>query len=87
MPKDEGKIWIEFKMVGQSESGKTYVWEVMTNDGRHRLGKVSWFGRWRKYAFNPEDNTCWFEEDCLRTIASFCEDKTHEHRIKNSNVS
>jgi hypothetical protein len=72
---------IYFDFFGRSESGKTMIWEVITNDGNTRLGIVSWFGRWRKYAFYPNGGTV-FEEKCLREIAEVCETITKLHRKK-----
>lgn len=74
-------VWIKFEEVRKSESGKTVIWQIFTLDGTICLGEVSWFGRWRKYAFHPERDTV-FEQDCLREIATFCEAKTREHKYQ-----
>ena len=58
---------------------RTYKWEVETIDNHDTLGFVSWFGRWRCYAFFPNPGTA-FEKVCLREIAGFCERKTEDHR-------
>ena len=42
----------------------TNSWFVNTKKGGDCLGRVKWWGRWRKYSFFPEDN-CVFEEICL----------------------
>lgn len=73
--------WIEFRLTGQSDSGKTYVWSVMTSDGRINLGTIKWFSNWRKYAFYPNPDTIW-EQDCLTEIATFIVNKTAEHKRK-----
>ena len=73
--------WIQFVHDGSSESGKTSVWTVITNEGYTPLGQIKWFARWRKYAFFPHTNTV-FEEDCLRDISFFCEQATRQHRQK-----
>ena len=72
-----------------TDTGKTKVWEVFPSSPAGdivlsvsrvgSIGSVKWFGRWRKYAFFPE-NDCVFEEVCLREIAQFCVDATKEHR-------
>ena len=62
------------------KSGKTKVWLVETSDGRHDLGVVSWFGRWRGYAFHPHPETV-FERRCLRRIADFIEERNDEQRV------
>ena len=57
---------------------KTMIWNVLTNDG-FVLGQVKWFTRWRRYCFFPAAETV-YEQVCLREIAQFIEDRTHEHK-------
>lgn len=72
--------YIDFIRTADSESGKTKTWDVRSKDGPDgRLGFVRWFGRWRCYAFYPISGTV-FERKCLRDIATFCEERTQEHR-------
>ncbi len=71
--------WIEFLLVGTSTTGKTSVWEVRTREGAVLLGHVTWFGRWRCYAFSPKPNTV-YEQRCLRDLAAFCDARTADHR-------
>jgi len=61
---------------------KTLVWYVVNRYEDSHLGRIKWFGRWRKYSFFPKPE-CVFEEVCLREIADFCERKTREHREAN----
>lgn len=68
------------QFAGKSASGKTDRWEVIAVAGGARLGMVEWFARWRAYAFKPEPNTI-FEQECLRRIALFVEDRTKQHRL------
>ena len=63
---------------GTSESGKTNIWIVRNARDGSQLGRVRWFGRWRKYAFEPWAGTI-FEYVCLREIATFCEEMTKDH--------
>jgi len=70
--------WIRFDATGPSDSGKTETWRVSTLDGAP-LGRIAWFGRWRRYAFFPFDATV-FEQQCLRDIAAFCEQATQDRR-------
>lgn len=72
--------WINFKEVAIIPPQKTKVWHVYTVKGEEILGSVKWFGRWRRYAFFPLNSV--FEQDCLRDIANFIEEKTREHRAK-----
>lgn len=75
---------IYIRELGVSKSGKTLIWGVVT-ENNEILGQVKWFGRWRKYAFFPKSNTL-YEQDCLRDIADFCEDRTKLHRLKKKKV-
>ena len=70
--------WVGFSHVGVSGSGKTDIWQVHTLAGV-KLGHVTWFTAWRRYAFRPFADT-FYEQDCLRYIAQFCEDKTAERK-------
>lgn len=69
--------WIDFNLAERKP--KTNIWDVLVKDGPALLGQVRWFGRWRCYAFFPEDGTV-FERQCLRDIADFCEEETKEQR-------
>ena len=65
--------WLEIKYKEPSKTGKTHIFDVLTSDGGTNLGKIKWFGPWRKYAFFPEQNTL-FETDCLSDISKFLDD-------------
>lgn len=71
--------WIMIDFAGTSPSGKTNIYSVGNQETGHRIGDIRWHGPWRKYAFFPAPG-CLFEEDCLRDIAQFLEDATHDHR-------
>lgn len=71
--------WITFSET--TPNPKTKVWLVIANDGAIILGKISWFGRWRRYCFFPAAETV-FEQDCLRDIAEFIEAQTKLQRVK-----
>jgi hypothetical protein len=73
--------YIGFRSIGKSPSGKTERWTAHTVPESITLGIVGWFAPWRKYAFMPTEKTV-FEEDCLRSIARFCEERTADHRLK-----
>jgi hypothetical protein len=80
--------WI--MLVTESYTGKTYVWIVIAKEGNLVLGCVKWFGRWRGYAFFPENNTV-FEPTCLMDITEFIIERNNLHRkhlkIKRQNRS
>lgn len=65
---------VKFGRPKNSDSGKTQIWSVLDSSGM-LLGQIKWFGQWRKYAFYPLGFTV-YEQDCLRTIADFCEQKS-----------
>ena len=72
------------RFVSAEPKPKTKVWDVVKNtddEFKITLGEVSWFGRWRCYAFFPHLDTV-FEKTCLRDIADFCEEQTKAHRKK-----
>jgi hypothetical protein len=71
--------WIKFVERDVPDGMKTKRWFVFPNQPGELLGTITWFGRWRKYTFNPMPGTT-FEEDCLRDIATFVEDETRKHR-------
>lgn len=73
--------WIEFREV--PHTGKTKRWEVVTKDGGTVVGRISWYGPWRKYTLQPGYPTVW-EQDCLRAIAEFIEQQTAVHKNKSS---
>ena len=75
---DIGK-WVYSRECEQPAERKTKRWMICAKDGEVGLGEVKWFGKWRCYAFFPLNDTI-YEKSCLRTIATFCEIKTNEHR-------
>jgi hypothetical protein len=74
--------WIRFEFNGQSASGKTKRWLVISTFEPHPvLGTIAWYASWRCYSFYPKSDTV-FEKACLRDIANFCEEETNAHRAK-----
>ena len=75
--------WIEFRELEPKLGAKTRQWAVIIKEGEALLGKIGWFGRWRKYCFAANGyGEPIFEETCLRDIAEFCETQTKAHRKK-----
>lgn len=66
--------WLKFERL-EYYDGKNDAWTVGTRPKGAILGKVLWYSRWRKFAFYPVQGSG-FDEDCLREIATFCEDQT-----------
>lgn len=73
--------YIEFRECGTSDSGLTQRWEVVRRDSGTLLGRIQWFGAWRKYCFSPCYPTT-FDASCLQDIATFCEGHTNIHKAK-----
>ena len=72
-------IWIRFELSGATATAKTQMWNVVAKDGNLVIGRIRWFGRWRKYAFFPANNTV-FETTCLNDIAAFLKEKMDERK-------
>lgn len=77
MSDDYQTAHLSFTHTGDSASGKTKRWEVVSNNGL--LAEIMWYGQWRKYCFFPFMQTV-FDVSCLREIADFCEARTREHK-------
>jgi hypothetical protein len=71
--------YLRFVESEPSPSGKTRRWAVWSVAESVTLGVVSWFAPWRCYIFSPHPHTV-YERRCLRDLADFCEQQTHEHR-------
>lgn len=65
---------LEFILKEKSKSGKTNIYVVLS--GEIELGKISFFGRWRKYCFYPNNDTL-FDYLCLTEISTFCKKETN----------
>lgn len=75
--------WIRFVLTSE-QPPKTKRWMVVTTGGEKEvggivIGRVSWWGAWRSYAFFPNPQTL-YEPQCLRDLAAFCGDQTRAHR-------
>ena len=71
--------WLRFEHVGNSESGKTSRWSVLSRTQGSLLGSLQWFPRWRQYTFDPADGTT-FNAECLKDVAEFLLDANARHR-------
>lgn len=87
--------YITFREVPNKKMGaRTRVWNVINKRFDETIGQIKWYGGWRKYVFfikirsefvmsvDPEQRTAdfvFFDSDCMRMIADFCESKTKEH--------
>lgn len=64
--------YLSFRYQGRTDSEKTQIWNV------NNLGVIKWKAGWRCYAFYPLPDS-FYEEECLRDIAIFCELLTITH--------
>jgi hypothetical protein len=77
----EGK-YIRFEKLPKDSNRKTDIYKVVTKyDTPEILGSIEWFGRWRKYAFFPYQNTV-FEPVCLNDIINFINKLMDERKKK-----
>ena len=60
------------------DTGKTKVWQVQNKSGA-AIGKIGWYGPWRKYVFYPHSDTLW-DNACLRDMVKFIEGRMAERR-------
>jgi len=60
--------YLEFNVI--EKKPKTKVIEVTSKLHGDRLGIIKWFGRWRQYAFLPENGTV-FNVECLDNIQNY----------------
>ena len=68
-----------FDVLFFASTGKTNVYEVVAKSNITILGYIKWHGAWRKYGFFPEAKTV-FEPDCMRDLATCCEELTQKWR-------
>jgi len=71
--------YIEFEV--SEVKKKTTVFNIKKKDTLFSLGKIKWFGAWRKYCFFPEEEVV-FDVDCLKTIILFIEKIMKERDIE-----
>lgn len=60
---------------------KTKVWNVIGYRDGDDIGIIKWAGNWRKYVYYIQSDS-YYDWDCLRLIADFCEAATKDHRVK-----
>ncbi len=70
--------YIDIIQLPQDPKRLTSLW-IVRNKYDETLGSIHWITHWRKYVFAPAPG-CVFEEDCLRDIAQFIEERTNEYK-------
>ena len=73
------KKWVDILPIGESPTGKTKIWGVKSYRDEGSIGIIKWHGAWRKYVYHSDE--AFYDWDCLRLIANFCEEQTlgHQH--------
>lgn len=82
--------WIRFDLIEREDMRrKTDQWRVVSTSRMGvLLGRIAWYGSWRKFSFMPNSNLpLVFEEDCLRDIADFCVQQTKKYRSRRASQS
>jgi len=73
--------WVNFIEQQRKVGAVTDIFSVVNKENGSQLGTVKWFGRWRKYAFFP-NNDCVFECDCMLDIAAFLKKLMDKRKAK-----
>lgn len=60
--------YVEFDYVGDTDTGKTEIWNVLSIKHGHILGQIKWYGGWRQYCFHSAPH-CIFNNECLSFIS------------------
>lgn len=76
--------WIEFVEV--PAPGVTQRWEVRARRGSVLIGRICWSTGWRRYVLQPGYPTEW-EQECLRDIANFIEERTRAHQAARARLN
>lgn len=63
----------------RNDGKKTKLWEVTSIASDEVLGRISFWGAWRKYVYKPLAGTL-YDASCLREIADFMESETNKWR-------
>ena len=75
--------YLEFDYVGDSPTGKTEVWNVLSKSkGKgwgHIVGQIRWHGAWRQYSFYPSHG-CAFNNECMSDIQNKITDLMIKHK-------
>ena len=67
--------YMNYKLCELPKGRKTQMWEVSSIMGGCILGYIQWRSGWRKYVFQPAEDTV-FDASCLREMADFLEQET-----------
>lgn len=74
----EGR-YITIRNYGHLDGKKTNTYWVWANGEAEPLGSITWFSRWRKYAFNAASDKVVLEEICMGDLSQFIVEETKAH--------
>lgn len=66
---------LEFKMHQLIAGMVTHRWTVKNAKDQLELGFIGWHSGWRRYVFEPKDETV-FDSECLMELAEFLQSAT-----------
>lgn len=72
------KKYIEISEV-PNYAHKTKKWRIRNKDTGEILGRIEWYGGWRKYVYYNHISEAYCDWDFLRMVADFCEQETKNH--------
>lgn len=64
--------YLRFDLLGDSPSGKTKRYDVVSKNHGTTLATIAWYGAWRQYVLYPQPSTIW-NKGCLSDVAKFLE--------------
>jgi hypothetical protein len=76
---EDKKTFLNIVEMTPSPSGLTKRWSVHNKITDARIGQISWYAGWRRYAFWPSEMTV-FDFGCLNQIAEFIEREMTERK-------
>lgn len=80
---NRAKKYVRFVEQKNQKDKKTKVWHIIGVRDGDVAGLIKWAGNWRKYVFyidGMDGADSYYDWDCLRLIADFCEAATKDHR-------
>ena len=72
------KSYVDFELA--EKKPKTAVYHVLSKSGGDILATIRWHGPWRKYVFDPADETLW-SCGCLAEVQTFIEDLMNARKV------
>lgn len=66
----------------KQENKKTNIYYIYADEDKEiLLGRIKWYGPWRKYCFYPEDNIVW-DNKCLTELVEYLNELNYEYKRK-----